>query len=252
MATYSVRVTTLLANIRHLHVTAHTHAARVVPEATRTLHAAPGPIEATWAAALDTLARHARALEAAEAAYIAEQSDDHAPRAARDTAAEATATTLRQVAGALTAAFGPTAAADYRLDGPMPVRPDSILRRADAAIAQLHAQPRSGAHALFGIDVHTRALAERITNAADPLRAALHHVKREEGELKASLVDRDHAMATASRTYRIVASLLEAFFLAAGEARLANTVRPTQRKARGIDAAAPPVAEDTPEAPVVS
>ena len=139
---------------------------------------------------------------------------------------------LRHTAESLTAAFGEEAAADYRVDQPIPEDPHTLLAFAELAVVRMRAFPRQGHHALFGFPVHSESVADRLSDLTRPLHAALYSTSPPPHTHQTTLE-------RAQQQYRAAAHALYSMFLACEEDSLAALVRPTLPRASGFTAPHP-------------
>lgn len=197
------------------------------------------------------------ALFEAESALAQERADDPAARETRDEAASAMYEAIVR-ARSLMEAVKAGESVRFGLDGRTPRAASSMLAFAQNAVDSLRNSDES--LGTLGIDVDTSALADQLQPALDGLADAVDTMAAEEREAEASLVKRDKVLAGWQRTYRSVARILEGVYRMAGADELADRVRPTIRRATGVDdpeddADLEPVVDaggDTPAEPIVA
>jgi hypothetical protein len=184
-------------------------------------------------------------LRDAEAAYLAERTDNDAVRHARDDAQAELSEVLVGAKSLISATYGERYASRVGLGDPIESRAALIAAQARNA-ARLVASTEPPAPKL-GANVDRAALASAIDAAAAVLEQALRDLAREEREDQQAMVRRDDAAEKWDRAYSAVASVLVAFARAAGEDALADRVHPTDRRRLGLE---DPPAEDNPATPV--
>ena len=179
-------------------------------------------------------------LEKAETDYAGEQADDPPVRKARDDAYSDLAQRWSEAKAQLVRSFGADAPREYGLEGELPGTPDALAKQSKNAIKLLREKPR--AHATKLGEFKTTAAADYLEEAQSVLTAALQDITREAKELQDALGVRDTVAAEWREVYQACATLLEGYLRLGGRLDLAERVRPTVRRASGL--------ELTPEVPV--
>jgi hypothetical protein len=176
-------------------------------------------------------------LESAENAYAQEQADDPPARKRRDVAAADLSQRWADVRTQMVRRLGPISLREYGLEGEQPSNPDSLAKQATNAAKLLRPNPRSHTSKLG--DFTTLAAAEHLEEAQAELAAALTVVTTETKELQDSLGRCDDAAANWTNNYQASATLLERLLRLGGRPELAERVRPTTRRATGLELNAP-------------
>ena len=179
-------------------------------------------------------------LEKAESAYAAEQADDPPVRKARDDANADLAQRWTDVKLQIVRRFGEGAPREFGLDGELPGTPDALAKQSKNAVKLLREKPRTHASKLG--EFTTTGAADHLEEGQTALSDALTQVTSEAKELQDSLGVRDTAAAEWTNVYQACATLLEGYLRLGGRLDLAQRVRPTVRRASGL--------ELTPEVPV--
>ncbi|UJR79425.1 hypothetical protein [Sandaracinus amylolyticus] len=186
----------------------------------------------------DALERRAQAIGDAERALVAEHADDEPARTERDEAAAALRDAITGIAHSVSGAYGDAMLGRYRLAGAPPDGGDLLINRAGIILGRLEAgAPREPARR--GRRVDFGDLAEELREALERLQRALGDVKREERELQGAQSARDAQLPEFERVYGGVASIASGLLELAGEADLAERVKPTVRRRAGLEPAAP-------------
>jgi hypothetical protein len=172
------------------------------------------------------------ALFEAESDLAQERADDPDYREARDLAA-ATMYEAIVKARSLMEAVGAGQSVRFGMDGTVPQVPSSLLSFARNAVDSLRGSGES--LGTLGLDVDTTALADKLQPTLDGLTDAVDDMAREEREAEAALVARNKVLEDWERTYRAVARILEGAYRMADEDELADRIRPTMRRASGVD-----------------
>lgn len=178
-----------------------------------------------------------RQLTSAEDAYALEQSDDPTIFAHRDACFTAAAAVESETLRLLKGQPNATAVRTYGFDGPRPKTPSDLCTRLETGTKLLAKRPitlRAG----FGLEIDSAVLAARMNDAASALRAAEDACETERRELREAMLLRDAALVLWNDTYQGIASQLEGLFRVASLKRLADSVRPTTRRARALESAA--------------
>ncbi|MFO0686888.1 MAG: hypothetical protein U0234_32795 [Sandaracinus sp.] len=188
------------------------------------------------------LLSRASELEGAEQAYAEELGDDPPARDARDAAVVALRTSIDEIAGTISGAFGAESLSRYKLDQSVPVAPDMLVTYAKNAAKSVKrgapkTTPRKGRKLDFAV------LASELEAGAASLKKTLDVVKREEREAEGALAARDAKIAAFEPAYGGIASIAAGLLELAGEPDLGERVKPTARRKAGLEAApeVPPV-----------
>lgn len=259
-STMSVQTTNQLKNGEVIKITAETFPAdtrdacanRLVSEAF-TLEQARLTVNASIEGIARMMAAANTRLETAENEYAHEQSDDPPLRKKRDDAAAELGQRWSDVKSQLVRRFGPTAPREYGLEGDLPATPDALARQTANAVKLLRAKPRTHASRLG--EFTTTGAADHLEEAESILSATLTAVTTETKELQDALGRRDAAATDWTSVYQACATLLEGYLRLGGRTDLADRVRPTIRRASGLEPTPPPTDAGTtppatpPEAP---
>lgn len=187
-------------------------------------------------------------LEVAETQYAQEQADDPPLRKKRDDAAAELSQRWSDVKSQVIRRFGSSSPREYGLEGDTPTTPDALSRQTANAVKLLRAKPRSHASKLG--EFTTAGAADHLEEAENVLSSTLSAVTTETKELQDALGRRDAAMAEWSNVYQACATLLEGYLRLGGRTDLADRVRPTVRRASGLELTPPATnAGTTPPAP---
>lgn len=245
MSSLSSRVGRAVRNARFVVEAAAAHRDVVVALVAAEWGQPPEVMGQVFDGATQALSAAASRLQDAETARLQEAEDDDGPRAARDAAAAELADRTREVAS-----LGRMVFPDAKMFelGRLPTDASQLLLAADSLADRLTAADLTGTLELTGGEVTTKALAAKLTATRSALRTALSQVDREAQELTGAIEARDVALRGFQSTYRASALVLEGFFRAADQGRLADQIRPTRRRSAGIEAAESPEAADAPEA----
>ncbi|MGM0557089.1 MAG: hypothetical protein ACQEVA_11970 [Myxococcota bacterium] len=209
-----------------------THIDRIAVE----LAGTGGLDEAEWTKVLagqrDDIVAANESLYAAEAKLAKERADDGRWRIERDEAAlemyggiVRARTLVESSDNADTTRFG--------MPGTTPQVASNLLPYARNAVESLRdmAEPLG----TLGASIASEAIADDLQPSLDRLRAAVEAMDAEERQAEAAIVARDVALDDWERIYRAVARVLEGLYRRAGEDELADRIRPTMRRASGVD-----------------
>lgn len=186
-------------------------------------------------------------LRKAEDAYFAEQADDPAFRSLRDEKQAQAVDAWDFVVSRIESAEGPNSPRHYGLRQAKPKTPDQLVNVMLAASGRLRESNAPFVDRL-GVSTSPASLADLLQHAAQELNTALDHVRRESRELQNALIQRDEAMDAWQQMYQSIAQFAEALFRLAGSPRMAEYVRPTQRRNTGTEAAPEPPILNEPQA----
>jgi len=250
-STMSTQTANQLKNGEQIRVTAETFPADARDEAAKRL-ADGGDLEDARANIDASIANIARViaganarLQAAENTYAEEQSDDTPVRKARDAAAKELGARWNDVKDQLTRRFDAAAPREYGLAGELPSNPDMLSTQAANAVKLLRAKPRTHTNGLG--EFSTTAAASYLEEPQLALATALTTVKTEAKELQDALGRRDAATADWSDIYQASATLLEGYLRLGRRLDLAERVRPTARRAAGLETPAAPTPSEPPQ-----
>lgn len=176
-------------------------------------------------------------LEKAEHDYASEQADDPPIRKKRDDASADLGARWSEVKGHLIRRFGDAAPREYGMEGELPATPDALAKQAANAVKLLRAKPRTHASKLG--EFTTTAAADHLEEAQTALSNALTGVTTETKELQDALGIRDTAATEWTNVYQSCATLLEGYLRLGGRTDLADRVRPTIRRASGLEVTPP-------------
>lgn len=252
-STMSVQITNQLKNGEQIRITAETFPKVALEEAAKRLAGSESPddfesaralLNASISALTRAMGKANATLEAAENAYTSEQADDAPARKQRDEAALEVAQRWADVKAQVGRRFGTVALREYGLEGELPGTPDSLARNASNAAKLLREKPRTNTSPLG--EFSTLAAADYLDEAQLLLAASLTAVTTEAKELQYALGVRDAAAADWRDTYQATATLLEGYLRLGRRLDLAERVRPTVRRATGLEVAPPAPAPDVP------
>jgi len=231
----SSRVSAALRNASAVTSAATTHRAAILPAAARAWRVPVESAATIYDGVVQNLVDAAAAFQEADRARMAEVADGDSLRRDRDAAEEALRDALRQVRSAVQLGFADHPEVQVAA---LPGNRADLLHFAHAVHAQLVLVDRR-AHLPFGSgELSTLALADALAGPMEALGTGLERVSHEAQQLVAALEARDAAYADFRTVYRSTGLVLEGFFRAAGEARLAENIRPTERRLSGRDAVA--------------
>lgn len=187
-------------------------------------------------------------LEHAESDYASEQADDPPARKRRDDANADLVQRWSEVKSQLTRRFGDASPREFGLEGELPATPDALAKQAGNAIKLLRAKPRTHASKLG--EFTTAGAADHLEEAQVALSNALAEVTAESKQLQDALGIRDRAAAEWTNVYQSCATLLEGYLRLGGRTDLADRVRPTARRAIGLELTPPAPSDPGPADPV--
>lgn len=189
-----------------------------------------------WGNVQRTLSNMYARLNAAEDAYTDEQSDDTEILIKRDTDFALAAEVESECYRLFKAQSNPAHLITYGFSGARPKTPSDVAARLASSAKLLTKRPlklRNG----FGPDIESATIVTRILEATTALDLSLSLAETERRELRAALIARDEVLALWNDAYQGIASQAEGLFRMATYKRLADAVRPTTRRARGLDEA---------------
>ncbi len=178
-------------------------------------------------------------LGGAEDRYVAELADDVVPKGARDAGADELRTLYQRVRVRLEDALGRRGLKRYGLETPAPRPPDALRARVQTTIDLMREDPAELDDGV-GDPIPTATIADNLQAALTPLAGAISTLRTEERENEGALTDRNRAVDAWTGVYRGVATMLSGLYQLAGRDNLADRIRPTVRRASGIDDATPP------------
>ena len=223
-------------------------AARMV-SADVTLEKATATVSDSIAAIARMVAAMNAKLEKAENDYASEQADDPPARKRRDDGNADLAVRWAEVKGHLARRFGEATPREYGLEGELPSTPDALAKQTANAIKLLRAKPRTHTSRLG--EFTTAGAADHLEEAQIALSNALVGVTTESKQLQDALGIRDTIAAEWTNVYQSCATLLEGYLRLGGRTDLADRVRPTVRRASGLDLAPPVPSEPGPSEPTM-
>lgn len=247
-STMSVQTTNQLKNGEVIQITAETFpaaardacAVRFVSDDTSLEQA-----RANVNASIDGIARMVAGanvrLEKAESDYASEQADDPPIRKKRDDASAELSQRWGDVKTQVVRRFGAEAPREYGLEGELPATPDALAKQTANAVKLLRAKPRTHGSRLG--EFTTGGAADHLEESQMVLSSTLAAITAETKELQDALGNRDVAAAEWTRVYQGCATLLEGYLRLGGRTDLADRVRPTVRRANGLELT-PPVPAD--------
>lgn len=178
-----------------------------------------------------------RVLTEREEALGAELGDNPAIRAALGEA-------LAEVRGAVVqgrelsrSLYEPDVVAKMGLAGETPEDASTLLSYGSMASQGLRAQ--SGKPGRLGVAVDLTPLADALDQALGGLKAAHEAAVADVREDQAARLARDEAFGALRAVYRSAALIIEGYFRQAGLHELADRLRPTERRAQGLEDAPP-------------
>ena len=180
------------------------------------------------------LERAGEALGAAEDRQVAELADDVVPRAARDAHAAVLIARYTSARDRVGNTLGAEGLRRYGVESPATRTPRALVSQTENAVKLL----RNDAVDLddgIGPSVSTKKIAGSLTEAVTPLAEVLEALRIEERENEASMTARDRAIDEWTLVYQGVASMLSGLYGLAGRPDLAERIRPTVRRATGLD-----------------
>lgn len=202
-------------------------------------------------ASIDGIARMMAAanarLEKAESDYASEQADDPPIRKKRDDVAAELGQRWSDVKNQVARRLGPAAPREYGLEGDLPDNPDTLAKQTANAVKLLRAKPKTHSSRLG--DFTTAGAADHLEESQTALAAALTSVTTETKELQDALGRRDAAATDWTNVYQACATLLEGYLRLGGRTDLADRVRPTVRRASGLELTPPAPSDSGPTAP---
>lgn len=201
-----------------------------------TLASAAGPVLGTDAQTVHTtlgllqraLKNSRDAMVQADTAHETELADDPRAREARDEAAAKLSDKVIELRSVITGMYG-AATSRAVIVGQTPRDPVALERFVGEIVQNLGAvtwpAPR-----FAGAGLDAKAVAQDLSGAREALQAALTQVASEEREAQGSLSKKNQAIDEYDRGFTGVATTLAGLFTLAGEAELAEKVRPSTRR----------------------
>lgn len=186
-------------------------------------------------------------LEKAENDYASEQADDPPIRKKRDDTHTDLIQRWGEVKSQLVRRLGETSPREFGLEGELPATPDALAKQTGNAIKLLRAKPRSHTSKLG--EFTTAGAADHLEEAQVALSNALADVTAESKQLQDALGIRDSAAAEWTNVYQSCATLLEGYLRLGGRTDLADRVRPTVRRASGLEVTPSAPSDSTPPEP---
>ena len=191
------------------------------------------------------------AMVAAELAYVTEQLDDPIVRARRDEAAASALGGITRTRMRIGSVWGEEGLALYGLNKPLPRLPHEVAAYARVVVDRLRKTPKTEPDDIGGV-IDTGILADALEGKLTPLRQALDDVNTEQRELHGTLLKRDAEVADWYEVYHGGATAMMGLYRMAGKREMAQRVRPTKRRAAGLEPApveGEPVVLPPPDAP---
>ena len=188
---------------------------------------------------------------ASELAYVTEQADDPETRARRDAAVEPVATSVSRARVRIESVLGDDGLASYGLKKPLPRQPQEVADYVRVVIKLMRDKPRIVDDKVGGV-LDTTVLADALEAVLAPLEQALIDVQTEQRELEGAMIRRDDQVSDWHEVYQGGATALTGLYRLAGQLALSQRVRPTVRRASGIEPApveGEPVELPAPDAP---
>ncbi|MCK6586215.1 MAG: hypothetical protein L6Q76_01385 [Polyangiaceae bacterium] len=186
------------------------------------------------------LATSTDSMIAADEKNLRELADDEAARNARDEAAAALYASVGDLREWLTALYGTAALRTLGFSGPTPQEPVALSRYAGEIIAALTGvklpKPKRA-----GIKWDPADTVAELRSARDALDGHLAGIAREVREAQGTLAAKNAAMAEHDERFARAAGFYAGLFRLAGQADLADKVRPSPRRAGQIEDADEPL-----------
>jgi hypothetical protein len=183
--------------------------------------------------ALDAILKHdEQKLEAAELAYVAEQTDDVPVRDERDKRRDDLLTSAVRASGSIENKLGAQGLRRYGLDGTTPRAPRRLIKYVKNAVNLLGAHPQTATNE-FGEKFDTEAIKKVLAEKSTALESTMTDVDREEKELKDALGRRNQALESWAPKYQGIAGVTSNAFKTIGRIDLAEDVKPTERTLSG-------------------
>ncbi len=194
----------------------------------------------------DELAAATEALYEAELALARERADDPEHREERDRLADVLYGAVVR-SRSLMESVREGQARRFGLDGSTPRTPKSLEVFSRNAVEALREAGES--FGSLGMTVDTTALADELQAPYEALRDKLVELQGEEREAEGLLIERNEVLDEWESVYQAVARMLQGAYRLAGEAELADRVRPTVTRSSGAEGPedADVDAEDVPE-----
>ncbi|MDC3956129.1 hypothetical protein [Polyangium jinanense] len=182
----------------------------------------------------DLLARSTETMFAADLAHARELADDDAPRALAEERVEGLKALLLSLRTTLASTYGVPVAAAYGIPSQIPDDPEVLLRVASTVERLLRERPLVEPPKIKSLAIAPLAVAEDLGLAIADLRRALVDVDRERREAILSQSTKNLAMARWLSTYQGVTEAACGLYALAGQAALAEGIRPTARRLAGL------------------
>ena len=253
-STMSTQTTNQLKNGEVIRITAEQFPAASRDACAARMASAEVTLEKATATVADSIAGIARMmaaintkLEKAEHDYASEQADDPPTRKKRDDANADLAQRWAEVKGHLARRFGDATPREFGLEGELPATPDALAKQTANAVKLLRAKPRTHTSKLG--EFTTAGAADHLEEAQLALSNALAAVTGESKQLQDALGLRDTAAAEWTNVYQSCATLLEGYLRLGGRTDLADRVRPTVRRASGLELTPPAPTDSGPTEP---
>ncbi len=186
---------------------------------------------------LELLSEAEAELNATAAAHADELADDDPLREERDEIKLEINDDLLRAKSMISGAFGPKFLSRLGLDRPLEDRPD-LVQKVAAGVVRLLRKVKKPAQSFAGAKVDFVQIADNGGVKVGRLAGLLSSLKREEREAQQTMVARDQAAAHWRLVVTLAGGWLEGLARIAGENRIADLVRPTERRRAGIQGAA--------------
>lgn len=198
-----------------------------------------------------TIEHKTEAMVTAELAYVTEQLDDPMVRARRDEAAVSALGGITRARMRIGSVWGDEGLVLYGMNKPLPRLPHEVAAYVRVVVDRLRKTPRTDPDGIGGV-VDTEILADALEGTLTPLRQALDDVNTEQRELHGTMLKRDAEVADWYEVYHGGATAMMGLYRMAGQREMAQRVRPTKRRAAGLEPAPvedEPVVLPAPDAP---
>lgn len=186
-----------------------------------------------WLAA--ALRSRNQALAIAESSYAAEQHGDPAERAQRNQLAPALYTRATRARERVASVLGEDALPIYGMRRPVPRHPGQLVDYVEVAVRLLRKHARREDDGI-GSTLDTTVLADKLSEAMDPLRLALSDFAAERRRREGALACCSDVTSAWRNAYHDIATALTGLYRMSGHRDLAERVQPTPRRSAGAEA----------------
>ncbi|QDG49412.1 hypothetical protein FIV42_01260 [Persicimonas caeni] len=187
-------------------------------------------------------------MEQLDLRYANESAQDSAARVKRDQYVAEGRAAIMAGRDHTRAVLGEEALTKYGIPSTTPEQANELLAVLNNIVHRLDEYP-ANEPGRFGAVFDSAKMREEFVAVHDNLAGALDALGTETRETEQVMLERDAVVARWERIYRGVAGQLSSLFIMAGRADLADRVRPTTRRAVGLDEPQVPVEPDTPDMP---